>query len=616
MKLYPALLLVVLAFISCVSNSVQEKSNVKNVDSKIREEFEEYRENGDFYGAARSYIEFMLCCQDERAEAMRREIASMYGEKVKLFKGEGNNLALIEHTYSYINLLDEYLSNEERAALEGDIATYIKLYIRADLRGLSDLEQASWLLYLERLAMSEGSVYIRSSLTDLFLQRDNPVLSQVYLDLLSASLEGSDEQTDASQKEFAALVDGVAKLQSRSGDIFEAAIENAVRSSVKIIVDRGIKTERGMGVPDQALGTGIVIDSRGYILTNHHIIESDVDPSYEGYSRVYVIPGKDENIRLVAKVVGYDEVFDLALLKVEKQLESRVMIGDSDNLRQGEKVVAIGNPVGLTNTVTSGIVSSTDRPYLQIGNVIQIDAALNPGNSGGALIDNEGYLVGIAFAGLANFENLNFAIPSNHMLTILGRLYAGDRTKRSWIGCSLEEDDEGLTIAYIVPNSPAEVSGLEIGDIIRSVNGKKVSTLFEVQDIYSNLGSPIIVTMQIQRDGERIERKVYLADRPVYPALYIYNRDAKEKIITPLYGIVLTQVEQERKKEYVVSKILSGSVAHSVGIGEGDMVKIRDLKYEEEGKMFYLVIELKSKRFGNIHRNMVLYRYIEVNAFI
>jgi|GEM_PF-186863 len=616
MKLYPALLLVVLAFISCVSNSVQEKSNVKNVDSKIREEFEEYRENGDFYGAARSYIEFMLCCQDERAEAMRREIASMYGEKVKLFKGEGNNLALIEHTYSYINLLDEYLSNEERAALEGDIATYIKLYIRADLRGLSDLEQASWLLYLERLAMSEGSVYIRSSLTDLFLQRDNPVLSQVYLDLLSASLEGSDEQTDASQKEFAALVDGVAKLQSRSGDIFEAAIENAVRSSVKIIVDRGIKTERGMGVPDQALGTGIVIDSRGYILTNHHIIESDVDPSYEGYSRVYVIPGKDENIRLVAKVVGYDEVFDLALLKVEKQLESRVMIGDSDNLRQGEKVVAIGNPVGLTNTVTSGIVSSTDRPYLQIGNVIQIDAALNPGNSGGALIDNEGYLVGIAFAGLANFENLNFAIPSNHMLTILGRLYAGDRTKRSWIGCSLEEDDEGLTIAYIVPNSPAEVSGLEIGDIIRSVNGKKVSTLFEVQDIYSNLGSPIIVTMQIQRDGERIERKVYLADRPVYPALYIYNRDAKEKIITPLYGIVLTQVEQERKKEYVVSKILSGSVANSVGIGEGDMVKIRDLKYEEEGKMFYLVIELKSKRFGNIHRNMVLYRYIEVNAFI
>ena len=124
------------------------------------------------------------------------------------------------------------------------------------------------------------------------------------------------------------------------------------------------------------------------------------------------------------------------------------------------------------------------------------------------------------------------------------------------------------------------------------------------------------MSVQIQRDGERIERKIYLAERPVYPALYIYDRDAREKIITPLYGMVLTQIEQERKKEYVVSKILSDSVANSVGIGEGDTVRIKELKYEEEAKLFYLIIELKSKRFGNINRNMVLYRYIDVNAFI
>lgn len=616
MKLYPALLLAALAFVSCVSYSVQENSTVQNVDYKILEEFEEHRENGDFYGAAWSYIEFMICCQDERADKLRDELSSLYGEKVKQFKGDGNNLALIEHTYSYINLLDDHLSDDERSTLEGDIATYIGLYIEADLKGKGGLEQASWLMYLDRFTVAEGAVHIRSSLVDLFLQRNNMVLSQKYLDLLSASVEQSGQNAEATPWEYDALVDRVAELRSRSSDISDVAIENAVKSSVKIIVDRGIKTEGGVGVPDQSLGTGIVIDSRGYVLTNHHIIESDVDPTYEGYSRVYVIPGRDENIRFVASVVGYDEVFDLALLKVEKQLESRVMIGDSDTLRQGEKVVAIGNPVGLTNTVTSGIVSSTDRPYLQIGGVIQIDAALNPGNSGGALIDNDGYLVGIAFAGLANFENLNFAIPSNHMLSILGRLYAGDRTGRSWIGCSLEEGEEGLTIAYIVPNSPAEVSGLEIGDIIRSVNGKQVSTLFEVQDAFSNLNSPIIGTMEIQRDGERIDRKVYLIERPVYPTLYIYKRDAREKIITPLYGMVLSQIEQERKKVYVVSKILSGSVASSVGIAEGDVVKIRDLKYDEEGKVFYLIVELKSKRFGYINKSMVLYRYIEVNAFI
>jgi S1-C subfamily serine protease len=616
MKIYPALLLVLLAFVSCVSYSVQDSSKVKNVDSKIQEEFQEYRGNGDFYGAARSYIEYMLCCQDEYGATMRGELSSLYNQKVEAFRDEGNNLALIEHTYSYVNLFDEYLSPEERKKLINDMSVYIKLYTKTDLKGLGDLEKVSWLLYLERLAISEASVPIRASLTDLFLQRDNPAMSQKYLDLLADSVRKLEAQTEAVQSEFNALVNGVAKLQSRSMDISELAIENAVKSSVKIIVDRGIKTEGGVGLPDQALGTGIVIDQRGYILTNHHIIESDVDPSYEGYSRVYVIPGKDENIRFVAKVIGYDEVFDLALIKVEKQLESRVMTGDSTKLRQGEKVVAIGNPVGLTNTVTSGIVSSTDRPYLQIGNVIQIDAALNPGNSGGALINSDGYLVGIAFAGLANFENLNFAIPSKHMLTILGRLYKGGRTERSWIGCSLDEDDEGLTIAYIAPNSPAEISGFETGDIIHAVNGRQVSSLFEVQDIFSNLNSPIILTVQIQRDGERIERKVYLAERPVYPALHIFKRDAKEKIITPLYGMVLTQIEQERKKEYVVSKILSDSVAHSLGIGEGDTVRIRDLKYEEEEKIFYLIIELKSKRFGDINRNMVLYRYVDVNAFI
>ena len=616
MKLYPALLLLSLAFISCVSYSVQDSTKVKNVDSKIREEFEESRANGDFYGAARSYIEFMLCCQDGFEETMRQELSSLYNEKVGLLRNEGNNLSLIEHTYSYLNLLEEHISSEEREKLERDMSTYVKLYTRADLGGLGDLEKVSWLLYLERIAMAESSVHIRSTLTDLFLQRENPALSQTYLDYLSDSLKKTEDETEALQDEFNALVNGVAKLQSRSIDISEAAIENAVKSSIKIIVDRGIKTEGGVGVPDQALGTGIVIDPRGYIITNHHIIESDVDPTYEGYSRVYVIPGKDENIRFVAKVVGYDEVFDLALIKIEKQLESRVMVGDSTKLRQGEKVVAIGNPVGLTNTVTSGIVSSTDRPYLQIGNVIQIDAALNPGNSGGALIDNDGYLVGIAFAGLANFENLNFAIPSKNMLTILGRLYGGGRIGRSWIGCSLDEDEEGLTIAYIVPNSPADITGFETGDIIRAVNGKQVQSLFELQDVFSNLNSPLILTVQIQRDGENIERKVYLAERPVYPAVYIYNRDAREKIITPLFGMVLSQIEQERKKEYVVSKILSDSVANSVGIGEGDTVRIRDLKYEEEAKVFVLIIELKSKRFGNINRNMVLYRYVDVNAFI
>ena len=615
MKFSIALIVATAAFVSCVSPSFRDSSTIKKVDTKILEEFEEHRESGDFYGAVRSYIEFMNCCEDERADEMRDELTALYGDKVNEFKGEGKNITLIEHTHSYINLMDEHLSAEDRSALERDIGSYIGLYLETDLKGKGDLEQASVLMYLDRFT-PPGSTLTKSSLIELFLKMNNPALSQKYLDLLSGIMEQSDGVGEEASEQYKVLTDQVAALQARSEDISEVAVENAVKSSVKIIVDRGIKTERGVGIPDQALGTGIVIDSRGYILTNYHIIESEVDPTYEGYSRVYVISGKDENVRFVAKVIGYDEVFDLALLKVEKQLDSHVMIGDSDTLKQGEKVVAIGNPVGLTNTVTSGVVSSTDRPFLQIGGIIQIDAALNPGNSGGALIDNDGYLVGIAFAGLANFENLNFAIPSNHMLSILGRLYAGNQTQRSWIGCMLGESEDGLSVEYIVPNSPAELSGLKNEDIIRSVNGKKVSTLFEVQDIISNLNGPMIGTIGIERRTEKLNRKIYLVERPVHPALYIFERDAREKVVTPLFGMALSRIEEGRKKSYVVTRTLGGSVANNVGIVEGDEVKIRELEYDEESEVFYLVVELKSKRFGYIDKSMVLYRYLDVNAFI
>jgi membrane-associated protease RseP (regulator of RpoE activity) len=279
-------------------------------------------------------------------------------------------------------------------------------------------------------------------------------------------------------------------------------------------------------------------------------------------------------------------------------------------------VVAIGNPVGLTNTVTSGVVSSTDRPFLQIGGIIQIDAALNPGNSGGALINNDGYLVGIAFAGLANFENLNFAIPSNHMISILRKLYSGGETSRSWAGCALDQRDGEITVEYLAPRSPAELSGLQEGDIIRSVNGRDVSSIYDIQELFSNLNNPIVVSMIIDRDGKIMNKRLVLAERPVHPSVHIYERDAVENIMIPLFGMVISKLEPERKKNYVVNRTLSNSVATSVGIAEGDEIRLRDLKYDENAQAFFLIIDLKSKRFGYINRSMVLYRFIAVTNFI
>jgi S1-C subfamily serine protease len=396
----------------------------------------------------------------------------------------------------------------------------------------------------------------------------------------------------------------------------ESTIANTIESSVRIFVDKGIKTEMGVGRPDQVLGTGVIIDERGYIITNYHIIESSVDPRYEGYSRVYVIPGKDESIRYVAKIVGYDSIFDLALLKIEKNLPTLIRLGDSDTLQQGQKVVAIGNPVGLTNTVTSGIISSVDRPFFQIGNIIQIDAALNPGNSGGALIDGEGYLVGIAFAGLEEFQNLNFVIPSNLLLSILFKLYEGGEVKRSWIGCYVGKYQDEIQIDYIVPDGPANVYRFGKGDVIYEINGEPVSSVTSIQNNISLFQNPLIVKLKIKRDNEVSVKNVLIEERPVFPSVHIFKKDAQENVITPLFGLIVDKAEPPDQKSYIVKKIITSSIASSVGITEGDTIKLQRIKYDESANIFSMLVELKSKRFGYMNKNIVLYSRAGVANFL
>jgi S1-C subfamily serine protease len=575
------------------------------------EEFTEYREEGDFYSAARSYIEFLKCCDDKRKEQFTEELKVFYKEKVEEFKVEGQHLQLIEYTYSYIKLMEGEIIEEELDPFRDDLQTYVQSFIDSELRNMRELEKVSWLMYINRVSASRVA---KNTLVELFLGRRNPVMAQKYLDLLFEE-HGIEEELHEDHP-YSELLIQISDLNLQVTESDKDAIEEMVQSSVEIVVDKGIKTEGGMGVPDQALGTGIVIDPEGYILTNYHIIESDVDPAYEGYSRVYVIPAENVNEKFVAKVVGYDPVYDLALLKIEKEMETHVRIGDSNILRQGERVIAIGNPIGLVNTVTSGVVSSLDRPFLQIGDIIQIDAALNPGNSGGALINKDGYLIGVTFAGLQNFENLNFAIPSDHVLSILNRLYQGKETKRSWIGCAIGEEGDNLIIEYVVPESPADISGLLKGDIIREVNGEPVKDLFDIQQRISYLSHPMIGAITVERNEKELRKKIYLEERPVYPSLYIYSRDAHENIITPIFGMVITRLEGARKKSYVIVKTLYGSVANTIGISEGDVIRLRNIKYDEENKLFYLIIDLKSKRFGYLNKSMVLYSYVEGNRFI
>jgi len=600
---------------TCSAKTVKQGPPVQNVDQKILEEFDGYRQNGKFYDAARSYIEFINCCSDARKAQLISGLTDLYKEKITNTKKEGGQLDYIEYTFSYINLMENEVPDgfpaEEIARYRIKLDEYIDGYLASELNSIGELQEVSGLLSLYRFSQNRNVIL---KLVELFLTRGNYVLAQKYLTQYEGLL--SEEEKSSSYKALKQKLAAMKVEGESEADKSRNPIEETVKSSVKVVVDRGIKTKGGVGMPDQALGTGIVIDSRGYILTNYHIIESSVDPTYEGYSRIYIYPGKDETVKFVANVIGYDRVFDLALLKIETKIESRILMGDSDSLVQGEKVIAIGNPVGLTNTVTSGVVSSVDRPFLQLGGIIQIDAALNPGNSGGALINGEGYLVGVAFAGLENFENLNFAIPSEHILSVLHRLYDGGEVERSWIGCSLNAESGALKIAYIVPESPSSVCGLESGDVITEVNGKRVSTIYDVQKLIATMDNPLILNITIERDGSPETKVIYLDKRPVEPARYIYKHDAPENIVTPIFGLVLSKSESAKKKSYIIMHVLNGSVAADAGISEGDVIKLRSIKYDEDNKYFAILIDLKSKRFGYLDKSMALYQYTEVNTFI
>jgi S1-C subfamily serine protease len=223
---------------------------------------------------------------------------------------------------------------------------------------------------------------------------------------------------------------------------------------VTVWVDKGMRIERGIGYPDRMMGSGFFVDSKGYIITNYHVIESEVDPEYEGYSRLFVRLSGSPDEKIPAKVVGWDRIFDLALIKVELEPDFVFYSAGSVPVEPGQKIYTIGSPVDpfLENTITSGIISAIGRRrLLQMGDVIQLDAPVNPGNSGGPMLNEDGELLGIVFAGFQLYEGLSFAIPVQWLNKILPRLYQGGEIKHPWLGLSLRETDKGMEVIYTVP---------------------------------------------------------------------------------------------------------------------------------------------------------------------
>jgi len=396
-------------------------------------------------------------------------------------------------------------------------------------------------------------------------------------------------------------------------------VSDMVKGVATVIVDKGMRIERGMGIPDRVLGTAFFIDSSGLLITNYHVIESEVDPKYNGYSRMYIRMGDSTSPRVPARVVGWDKALDLALIKTEIQTEYVFSIIDRVIPQAGDMVLAIGSPLGLEKTVTSGIVSAIGRRFLQVGDVIQIDAAINSGNSGGPVIDSQGRLVGVAFAGIAQHQGLNFAVPAAMLAAALPEMIKGGKARRSWLGLTLSETVYGAEIIYAAPNTPAADFRISEGSYIKSVNGKNITAnqgalIPALQDEIFGYSPGELVSLEVAESGGAVKKYVIMtALRPDIPLLEAAKIDSRERIAAPLFGMILTPLQSTFfSSNYSVDKVILGSIADSAGISENDPLSINRFRILEEEGYALLEITIKKRRLGFLETSMQIAGYLDL----
>lgn len=312
-----------------------------------------------------------------------------------------------------------------------------------------------------------------------------------------------------------------------------ASIVDSVGPAVVYIESSGSSSSRssntlriyGFNMPQQvekATGSGFIINSDGYILTNEHVIDgaSSIQVTVQGNDTPYA-----------ATVVGQDYDMDLAVLKINASNLPVIPLGDSDVMRAGDYVIAIGNPLGLDHTVTFGVVSAKGRPITiedrNYKNLIQTDAAINPGNSGGPLINMQGQVIAINTAVSTDAQGIGFAIPINTAKSIMQELISTGKVVHPYMGISMADmttelasqlnvdaSTKGAVIAQVVSNSPASTAGLKSQDIVVSLDGNAVKNSSEVQDYIAKQQVGQTVNVGIIRNNQQMNVSVVLKEKP------------------------------------------------------------------------------------------------------
>jgi serine protease Do len=344
--------------------------------------------------------------------------------------------------------------------------------------------------------------------------------------------------------------------------------------------------------PQNSLGSGFIIDERGYILTNNHVIEKA--------DKIKVRLSDEQEFD--AAVVGRDPKTDIALIKIEttNPLQA-VTMGDSDKLQVGEWLIAIGNPFGLEHTVTAGIVSAKGRvigsgPY---DDFIQTDASINPGNSGGPLINMRGEVVGISTAIIAGGTGIGFAIPINMAKQIVPQLKERGEVTRGWLGVMIQrvtpelakqfglETSEGALVAQVVEDSPAEKAGIKREDIIIEFDHKKIHKMSELPKIVANTQVGKQVEVKVIRQGREEKLKIEvgeLKEEKVAKAGEFTTEKELGLTVQDITPEIAKHLGIPEKAGVLVSQVTAGSPAHEAGIRRGDIIRevdrqpIEDLK--------------------------------------
>lgn len=353
----------------------------------------------------------------------------------------------------------------------------------------------------------------------------------------------------------------------------------------------------------QGLGSGVIVGKEGYILTNNHVVE--------GADEIKVVLGDKREFD--GKVVGTDPQSDVAVIKIEGTDLPAVKLGDSDSLRVGNWVIAVGNPFGLSQTVSVGIISATGRANIGIAqyeDMIQTDAAINPGNSGGPLVNIKGEVVGIntaIFTKSGGYQGIGFAIPINMAKVIMKSLIEYGRVARGWLGVVIQDltpalikqfnvsVKEGVLIADVQENSPASEAGMKTGDIIVGYEGKDIRDVNHLRNVVAQTDIGKEVAVIALRDGVEQNLKIKIQEQPTdLFAATGPSPDVRDLGITVqnLTSELAKSLNIEESIGVVVTEVAPGSPAANADIREGDLIKEVNRKRVKDVDEFRQAIKL------------------------